>query len=351
MLEHAHARDLILTLDSGDKLGIDALFEFASEMNSSDTVDFLYADERRVSPAIDRTEAFFKPDWSRSPAFDQLHWPAMVRIIGSAAKANRPRPFDKKPVGNFDLVLSCTETPKKYRTCTMCSPREIRRGELSRDEEMQALKGAIARRQLDWTVGPGLVQKTYRCRPKSHVDGLVSIIIPTCAAQGLIKTCIESLRNVTTTRISRSFASTTFSTKTSEWKPWLRDNCDVVVEILQPSTGRVSTILPRGRRRDPISCSSTTTSRSFNRTGWKPAGSGVARGCRRCRTAAALSGPQGSARGNVPCRQRYCPARLPFLQGRRAGYFGLALTQRDVIAVTGACMLVRSGCVREARWL
>jgi glycosyltransferase involved in cell wall biosynthesis len=88
-----------------------------------------------------------------------------------------------------------------------------------------------SRRGLDWSVSPGLVRNTHRCRPVSQVDDLVSIIIPTCASRGLIKTCIDSLRNIGTYKNIEIVCIENIADEASEWKQWLRDNCDGAVEI------------------------------------------------------------------------------------------------------------------------
>src|SRR5205814_6098363 len=60
-----------------------------------------------------------------------------------------------------------------------------------------ALERALTRRGIAGEVRPGLVAGTYRVKRALPRNKLVSIIIPTCAAQGMIKTCIESLRRLT----------------------------------------------------------------------------------------------------------------------------------------------------------
>jgi hypothetical protein len=47
-------------------------------------------------------------------------------------------------------------------------------------------------------IEPERVEITYRFRPTTVGNNRVSIIVPTCAAGGLIKPCIESLRNIST---------------------------------------------------------------------------------------------------------------------------------------------------------
>ena len=101
-------------------------------------------------------------------------------------------------------------------------------------DEIRALRTALSRRNLKRTVAPGLVHNTYRCRLKSNADELVSIIIPTCAARGLIKNCIESIRSVSTYKNIEIICVENIPEQDGHWKPWLRENCDVVIEIAEP---------------------------------------------------------------------------------------------------------------------
>ena len=208
---------------------------------------------------------------------------------------------------------------------------------------MRALKNALKRRRLSWTVEEGLVANTYRCRPKAKVEGLVSIVIPTCAARGLIKVCLDSLRNIATYKNIEIICIENIADESSEWKSWLRDNCDVVVEIrekfnwslfnnvaareasgeyllflnddievIQPDW--LETMLDQARN-DEVGVVGPLLlypDRKVQHAGMFLAGRSLARHA-----------------------FRFCAEDDP-------GYFGLALTQRDVMAVTGACMLIKT---------
>ena len=76
---------------------------------------------------------------------------------------------------------------------------------------------------------------------------MVSIIIPTCAPRGLIRTCIESLRRSSTYKNIEIICVDNILDESSQWKSWLRSNCDVVVEILDAFNWSNLTILPRER--------------------------------------------------------------------------------------------------------
>ncbi len=338
----AKPRDLVLPLDAGDILAVDALLEFALTLNQNDKIDFLYADERRANVGANREDAFFKPDWSPTLLFSANYigrpWCATIARIQKAGRA----PFDDL-TDNYDFILHLTEKAEQ-----VAHVRRVlaRRGDFnieSQEAETKALKKAVKRRRLPWSVEAGLVANTYRCRPKSKIDDLISIIIPTCGSRGLIKTCLDSLRKVSTYKNIEIICIENIADEDSEWKPWLRDNCDVVIsigekfnwslfnnvaareasgsyllflnddiEVIQPDW--LEAMLDQARRDDVgvVGPQLLYPDRKVQHAGMFLAGGSIARHA-----------------------FRFCASDDP-------GYFGLALTQRDVVSVTGACMLVKT---------
>jgi O-antigen biosynthesis protein len=338
----ARPRDLVLPLDAGDVLAADALYEFAVMLNRNDKIDFIYADERRHNIGTSREDAFFKPDWSptllMSANYIGRPWCATFAQFQKAKRG----PF-RGPIANFDSVLELTETASEIAHVQRVLARRGENNIEAREAEKKALKGALKRRGVAWTVEDGVIQNTYRCRPKTKIDGLVSIVIPTCAARGLIKVCLDSLRTVSTFKNIEIICIENIADEDSEWKPWLRDNCDVVVEIrekfnwslfnnvaareasgeyllflnddievIQPDW--LEAMLDQARDSDVgiVGPQLLYPDRKVQHAGMFLAGGGLARHA-----------------------FRFCAEDDP-------GYFGLALTQRDVMAVTGACMLIKT---------
>ena len=207
-LDHLRPQDLVLPLDAGDVLSADALLEFALARGGAEAADFIYADERRPNVATGRIEAFFKPDWSPSLLLstNYIGRPrcatiGLMRTIGP-----------NLGTGNFDVVLRCAERAGEIGHVRKILAQRGTKNFESKDRELRALESALDRRRQDGSVEPDHVPSTYRCRPKSTAEELVSIIIPTCAAHGLIKACLRSLRNV------RSESSTSKNCRSS-WQP------------------------------------------------------------------------------------------------------------------------------------
>jgi len=338
----AKPRDLVLPLDAGDVLSADALYEFAVALNQADTIDFLYADERRHNVGTEREDAFFKPNWSPTLllASNYIGRPwcatlAQFRDVGID-------PFGGA-IANFDSVLCLTETARGIVHVPHMLARRAAGDAEAADIELRALKNALQRRRLAWTVEDGLIEHTYRCRPRKKIDGLVSIIIPTCAARGLIKICLDSLRRLNTYKNIEIICIENILDEDSEWKPWLRENCDVVIEIQEQFNWSLFNNIA-AREASGSYLLFLNDDIEIIQPDWLEAMLDLAG-----MDDVGVVGPQllypdhkvqhagmFLAGGSVARHAfRFCEADDP-------GYFGLALTQRDVIAVTGACMLLKT---------
>jgi ADP-heptose:LPS heptosyltransferase/GT2 family glycosyltransferase len=74
----------------------------------------------------------------------------------------------------------------------------------------------------------------YRLRRRVATRGLVSIVIPTVASQGLIETCLNSLRKRTSYRKFEIVCVDNIRDQESPWKDWLKRHADCVVEYPAP---------------------------------------------------------------------------------------------------------------------
>jgi hypothetical protein len=192
----------LMILRPGDELGCDALLEFAVHAALHPEADFFYCDERRLNPSSSKVEAFFKPQWSPDLLLSMNYlgraWCARADIVRRAAL----RQSELVNGGSYHLALRLTEQAAAIRHVPTTLLQAA--GAFAEDAaaERKALCAALGRRGIAAAVKPGRAKGTFRVQRKVATRGLVSIIIPTCAARGLIQTCIE-----TPTAISRSSAS------------------------------------------------------------------------------------------------------------------------------------------------
>jgi ADP-heptose:LPS heptosyltransferase/GT2 family glycosyltransferase len=330
-------------LTAGDELSADALLELAVASGIDRKADFFYSDELRPSPASNLVEPFLKPDWSPDLLLSTNYigrlWCATASLLERiAATADELVGF-----GEYDLVLRATEAAAgiQHVPQLLCQ----RGGEHidSERRERAALRRAMERRRIAGDIRDGCVAGTYRLQRAVTKRGLVSVILPTCAARGLVKTCIETLRGLTAYRRFEIVAIENIPPADSHWKEWLRQAADKTIETTEPYNWARFTNLAAAEAageyllflNDDI---------EIVEPGWLDALLEHAQ-----RPEIASVGPQ------LLYPDRTVQHAGMFLMPKTGwaehafrgapeddpGYFGLALTQRNVIAVTGACMLTR----------
>ena len=329
-------------LSAGDELGCDALLELALTSGLHRDAELLYADELRVSPASRRREPFCKPDFSPdlllSTNYIGRPWFASTALLDRAEVT----PASLLEHGEYHAILRCTElaTSVRHVPKVLCQ-----RGAGQVDDaelEELALMRAAERRGIQAELQPGCVVGTWRLRRTRSSHGLVSIIIPTCAARGYIETCIKTLRERTAYPDYEIVCLDNIPDNQVAWKIWLQRNADRVVPMPGPFNwsqfNNAGVAAAKGEYllflNDDI---------EVEQPDWLDAMLEHAD-----RPEVAVVGPQLlypdrtvqhagmflASAGNARHAFRFAPADDP-------GYFGLALTQRNVIAVTGACMLMR----------
>ncbi len=340
-------------LRAGDRVGADALLELALRAAAAPKAGFIYSDEIRLDPAQARRQAFFKPDWSPNLLLGMNYvgrfWCTPFSTLEAAG-------FSVKGLAaasDYDSVLRLTEqaAPIVHVPRVLC---ERGAADDTPAEEKAALDSALARRRISGTAEAGPVAGTWRIRRaltkakfsgKGVVPGMVSIIIPTCSARGLIRAAIASIR--ATTAPGRKggvaveiIAADNTPAKDRRARAWLRKNADVVV----PMDG------------------------AFNWSRFNNSGAAVARGefllflnddveiTQPDWLEALLEHAQDPANGVVGAKLIYPDGKVQhagqyladgharhafrFAEGSSPGPFGLASVAREMIAVTGACQLM-----------
>ena len=331
----------VLCLAPGDELGCDALLEFALARALDREADLLYCDERRTSPVDGRVEAFFKPAWSTDLLLATNYigraWCADLRLIERAGLTLAELPG----LTAYDLALRLTEAAASIQHIPKVL---LERGNSPQDseaQERQALAAALKRRSIGGEVRTGCLKGHYRVK-RSFKRERVSIIIPTRAADGLIKVCLQSLRAGTGYRDYEIICIENIPKAQQQWKRWLRAHADTVIQAAEPfnwsrynnraaarATGKYLLFL-----NDDIEIIDPDWLEALLEQGQRPEVGAVG---------ALLLYPDRSIQHAGVMLDRAGRGRHAFrhLPESDPGYFGLALTQRNVISVTGACLLTR----------
>jgi ADP-heptose:LPS heptosyltransferase/GT2 family glycosyltransferase len=339
---------LIGFLRIGDELGRDALAEIAVACALSPGSDLIYADESRISPVTNEREPFFKPEFSPDLLLGTNYigrpWFATPATIAKTGAM----PESLLAGGEYDLILRCAEQASVITHVPRLLCERAADSLESAELEQQALVSAAQRRGMEADIAAGPVPGTWRLRRTAAPRGLVSVIISTCASGGHIETCLHGLRERTGYRQVEIICIENIADDQSHWHDWLRRNADIVlsgdspfnwssfnnraaavatgdyllflnddIEIEQPDW--LDAMLEHAARPEigVVGARLLYPDRTVQHAGMFLAGLGVGRHAFRL------------ANESDP------------------GYFGLACMQREVSAVTGACMLMRRTHFKE----
>jgi O-antigen biosynthesis protein len=333
---------LFALLGAGDLLSCDALLELAVSTGLQRDADFVYSDERRTSPVTGVVDAFFKPQWSPDLLLSTNYigrlWCAKAELLARADCTLD----DLLRFGDYDAALRLTEAARMIRHVPLVL---CQRSSTHLDDEAaetEALGRALERRNLRGEVRLGCARGIYRVRRQATASPLVSIIIPTRAVRGLIRTCIETLRAVTAYRNFEIVVVENIPKEEEGWKVWLRANADKVIETVEPFNWARYNNLAAAKAEGELLLFLNDDIEIIE-PDWLDALVEQA-----LRPEVAVVGPQLlypdrsvqhagvflAAMGRTRHAFRHSQEGDP-------GYFALALTQRNVIAVTGACLLTR----------
>jgi ADP-heptose:LPS heptosyltransferase/GT2 family glycosyltransferase len=333
---------LYALLQAGDELGADMLLELAVAGGMHRDADMLYSDEIRPSPVTGEMEPFLKPDFSPDLLYSTNYLGRAWVVTAALLARTGMTPADLQVHGEYDLVLRCVE-----QAALVHHVRKIlhRRSASKVDDpvrEQAALQRMLARRGEVGEVLASPIPGTWRMKRTVMANGRVSIIIPTCGAHGYIKTCIESLRARTAYSNYEIICIDNIPAGESVLKAWLGENADKIVDI--PDAFNWSTFNNRAAEvadgefllflNDDMEVAQEDWLDAMVEHGQRPE-VGI--------TGARLLYPDGKVQhaGMFLSNNGLGRHAFRFSASNDPGYFGLALTQRNVIAVTGACLLVR----------
>lgn len=209
--------DFIALLDHDDELAVNALFENAKLINQHPDADFIYSDEDKMDTAGKRLDPFFKPDWSP----DYFHACMYTCHLG-VYRTSLIREINGFRTGydgaqDYDLVLRVVEQTRQiYHIPKVLYHWRLIPGSVTAGGEQAKPWAYIAARQaleamLARSPYPGWVEASpdrpgfWRVRRHLVGEPLISIIIPSAGkavptADGslvALENCIRSIQGST----------------------------------------------------------------------------------------------------------------------------------------------------------
>jgi GT2 family glycosyltransferase len=194
-------------LDHDDELRPDALYEVVKLLNQDRSLDLIYTDEDRIDAHENRTQAFFKPDWSPDLLMS-MNYIGHFTVVSKDIIDNLGG-FCSGLDGSqdYDLVLRVTEKSHKiahisrplysWRIIPSSAAASFGAKPYACDAAIKALSDSLERRGISGQI----IQFTpgrYRVKYAITNEPLVSIIIPTKDSYKKLARCINSIEQKTT---------------------------------------------------------------------------------------------------------------------------------------------------------
>ncbi|MCJ2028912.1 glycosyltransferase [Methylobacterium sp. J-043] len=194
----------LATLEPGTRLAPHALLALVRRLGREPDLDLLYTDEDRIGPDGARCDPYFKPDWSPETLESSfyigglaLYRTALVRAVGGF-------PADSEGAHDYDLALRVTERSERigHVAQVLCHRRVATPGS---EAAARALAGR-ARRTGGLETVRALGPERFALRRTLATRPLVSVIIPTAGRDSLIggrsidllAACLASIRETST---------------------------------------------------------------------------------------------------------------------------------------------------------
>lgn len=195
--------EFVAFLDHDDELAPSALYEVVKLLNHHPELDFIYSDEDKIDEQGKRTAPFFKPDWSPDLLYSVNYVCHLAVLRTSLVKRLRGFRSGYEGSQDYDLFLRASAVTSMighvprilyhWRMHEHSTSGDVSRKDYADRAGRAALADVLKRSLADVYVTPGQAATNYRVRYPLKGDPLVSIIIPFRDKVDLLKTCVGSI--------------------------------------------------------------------------------------------------------------------------------------------------------------
>jgi GT2 family glycosyltransferase len=190
-------------LHAGDTLSPDALFEVVRALQTNRTADMMYSDEDTIDKNDQRSNPFFKPDWSPDLFLSWMYTGNFVMYKKTVIDTIGGFRAEYGEAQDYDLALRIIEKagciyhiPKilyHHRIALHAAAPASGTNHNASSTAKNALTDYMRRNALQGEVFEGLWTSSYNLKRKIVKNPLVSVIIPTRDNVVVLKRCIDSI--------------------------------------------------------------------------------------------------------------------------------------------------------------
>ena len=333
----------ITTLRDGDGLAPDALACVAAHIAANPGVSFISTDERIVDGAARTVQDYRRPDWSPETLLAANYLGRSWFVRAGALPASLAQGGGLLDASDHGAALACAFEAGDPEHL----PLRLRQGPaLSGTDaaDAAAVERLLHRRGAGAIVAPGRCAGTLRVRPARAHEPLVSIVIPTCGAGGHIAKLLQTLRARTRHRAVEIICIDNAPALDPGLRHIIFERSDIAIQIDEPfNWSRFNNVAAAEASGEVLLFLNDDI--EIVDDDWLTALVDETRS-----DDIGLVGPQLLYRdGTVQHAGMYMSAAGTFGHAFRGyaaeagGYFDLALTRRNVLALTGACMMIGTG--------
>lgn len=195
--------EFVAFLDQDDELTPDALYEMALLLNSQPDADVIYSDEDKINQTGERCAPFFKPDWSPDLLLSvnyichlSVIRTSVVRDIGgfrSGYEGAQDYDLILRVAGITDRVLHIPRVLYHWRMHGGSTSLDVGTKNYAHQAGERALQDYLKNQGVKASVTQGYGRTNYRVRYGIDGNPVVSIIIPFRDKVDLLKKCVLSI--------------------------------------------------------------------------------------------------------------------------------------------------------------
>ncbi|MEQ4597668.1 MAG: glycosyltransferase, partial [Methylobacteriaceae bacterium] len=194
----------LATLEPGTRLAPHALLALVRRLAREPDLDLLYTDEDRIGPEGERCDPYFKPDWSPETLESSFYIGGLALYRTALVRAAGGFPGESEGATDYDLALRVTERSERvgHVAQVLCH----RRAAASDPEAAARALAGRARRTGGLDAVRALGPVHFALRRVLAARPLVSLVIPTAGRDSLIggrnidllAACLASIRETGT---------------------------------------------------------------------------------------------------------------------------------------------------------